>query len=102
MKDELTGAAEALRGLGVVEASTPDQRSKSLVRSSTFARYRPKADQISTSRSLGRLLVGGSDPKTGEHGREHQQRIASINCPRVRSGVPKFPAVCSDCSGKKE
>ena len=60
VKDEMTGAAEALRGLGVVEASTPDQRSKLLVRSSTFARYQPKADQIFTSRSLSGLLVGRS------------------------------------------
>ena len=129
----MTGATKALGVLGVdltehptirqpksqslsgniTEPSAPDQRSKAIVRSTTLARYRPKADQNFTFRSLGRLLFGTSsqpqsstindgnstevpealqhtgDPETGEQGREHQQRISKISRPRVRSDVPK-------------
>lgn len=122
VKDEMTGAAEALRRLGVdhtehaaspaerniTESSAPDQRSQALVRSTTFVRYRPKADQNFSFRSLGRLLFGTSsqpqddssnepealqlaqDPESGEQGRERQQRITGITRPRVRSGVPRL------------
>ena len=134
VKDGMTGAAEALRRLGVdhaeaptthqpkdqgpgeniTEPSAPDQRSKALVRSTTFVRYRPKAKQDFSFRSLGRLLFGTSsqphsstsndghsteepealqqteDPETGEQSREHRQRIAGVSRPRTRSGVPNF------------
>ena len=130
----MTGAAEALRGLGVehteppttrqpknqrpaenlIESSAPNQRSKALVRSTTFVRFRPKANQNFSFGALGRLLFGTSsqpqsstsndghsiegpealqhaqDPETGEQGREHQPRIAGVSRPRVRSAVPKF------------
>ena len=133
----MTGAAEALRGLGVdlteplttrqpknrspveniIEASAPDQRSKSLVRFIKFARYWLKVNQIFSFRSLGlrvwvvfgtssqsqsstsndghsmeepEALQHTQDPETGEHGRENQRRIAGISQPRIRSRVPKF------------
>ena len=130
----MTGAAEALRrldvgyteppttrqpeyqspGENITEPSAPDQPSNALVRSTTFVRYRPKANQNFSFRSLGRLLFGTSsqpqssmsndghpmeepqalqhteDPETGEEGSEHQQRSAGISRPRARSGVPQF------------
>ena len=135
VKDEMTGAAEALRRLGVdhtepaatrrpkhkspaernnTESSASDQRSEALVRSTTFVRYRPKADQNFSFSSLGRLLFGrpsqpqgssgnyghstngpealehAQDPENGEQGTEHQQRITGITRPRVRSGFPRL------------
>lgn len=79
VRDEMTGAAEALRRLGVdhtepaathqpknkspakkniTESSAPDQHPPALVRRTTFVRYRPKADQNFTFGALGRLLLG--------------------------------------------
>ena len=132
----MTGAAEALRRLGVdhteppatrqpknqspgeniTEPPAPDQPPNALVRSTTFVRFRPKANQSFSFRSLGQLLFGSGsssqpqnstsnddhfieepralqrteDPETGRQGKEHQQRIAGISRPRARSGVPNF------------
>ena len=82
VKDEMTGAAEALKRLGadgtdgteptakrqgakkismepfVTEVSATDRTSRGLVKSSTFVRSRPKADQNFSILSLGRLIFG--------------------------------------------
>ena len=81
VKDEMTGAAEALRILGVyhtepaathqsknkdpamkniTESSGPDKHSQALVRRTTHVRSRPKADQNFSFRALGRFLFGTS------------------------------------------
>ena len=81
MIDEMTGATEALRTLGVdhtepaakrqfmnkgpvskgiTELLTTDQPSKALVKSTTFVRHRSKADQNFSFRLLGRWMLGTS------------------------------------------
>ncbi len=130
VRDEMKGAAEALRKLGVddteptaksgaiskdsneKELSATDQPSRGLVKSSTFVRFRPKADQNFSFGSLASLMFGKSsrpqhpspndglptkesegtqhaeDPESGEQSRDHQRKIRGVSRPRARGRVP--------------
>lgn len=133
----MTGAAEALERLGVYQPESTVKRgatakdpaednttgslvnekpSRGLVKSSTFVRSRPRADQNLSLTSLGRWIFRGSlrprlrdssrddepftqepeafqgseDPESGSSGRERPQKMLGISRPRAQSGVSKF------------
>ena len=134
VKDEMSGAAEALQRLGVYQpeptatnqgtnrglaenqatgSSVTDQPTRGLVKSSTFFRSRPKADQNFSILSLRGLLFGRpqqpqdpssndgpptqrpeasqatEDPESGQPGTGRQKRTF-ISRPTARSRVPKW------------
>ena len=126
----MKGAAEALRNLGVddtepivkrgapskglneKESSATDQPSRGNVKSTTFVRDRPKADQNFSLSSLASLMFGKSprpqhrsendglsteepeatqhaeDPESGEQGRAQQQRVTGLSRSKARGRVP--------------
>ena len=127
----MTGATEALRRLGVdhtdpanehqitqkgpadqetKDSSQPNPPPRSLVKSSTFVKYRPKAKQNFSLGSLGRLMIGRSprpqdlsrdhgplsegppaeDPESGEQGRVRQQRNVGSRRSHARNNLPKI------------